>query len=630
MKNANQNQNKYCIFFIFSVAFLVYIPGLPGGFIYDDYFNILENATVYNSSLGFSDAWSAMWSGTSGPTGRPLAMLSFYLNAQLSDFSPLSFKLFNILIHAINSILVFFIVCHFIRIINRDNYIIERDRDTIYLAMWIALVWAVHPLNLTAVLYVVQRMTSLSALFTLLGILYYIKLRISTSPQSKEVIVRLACIFLLGVFAALCKENGLLLFLFLFLIESIIFKWRGDWKKEIKYLNLFYLFFLFLPLLVVLYLFVIGDLTGNFSNRTFSLTERLLTQARVIWFYILQIALPQATLFGLHHDDFVISKSIIQPITTLISILALIILGFLTVKIHKKYTWFSFGFAFFIAGHIMESTVLPLNMVHEHRNYLPSIGILFIVVITINNLLKRITLFSLNKFMFIFLILFSSMTISRAHDWSNVVLLGERLAQRHPNSINANYEMGYVYSKLYQYTLDRSYAERSKVALSKAEQLSESDMKPTIALLHIKGMLKEDVDQALINKVRKDFESNKVTVFEVISLRQLANCHTTRICNFNSKDMRVLFNSLLANHHVKGRLRDDILYHYSHYLDTIYSGSEEALAYMNEITSRNPDVLEYKVKLVSMLMANGKINEAEFLMDELTKKYGYKWNVVKK
>ena len=102
--------NQRYAFFLFIIAVLVYLPGLPGEFIYDDYFNILQNPAINNSELSLLDAWTASISGTSGPLGRPLAMLSFYLNYHLAGFSPLSFKLVNILVHALNTVIVFFIV----------------------------------------------------------------------------------------------------------------------------------------------------------------------------------------------------------------------------------------------------------------------------------------------------------------------------------------------------------------------------------------------------------------------------------------------------------------------------------------------------------------------------------------
>ena len=226
-------------------------------------------------------------------------------------------------------------------------------------------------------------------------------------------------------------------------------------------------------------------------------------------------------------------------------------------------------------------------------------------------------------------ILFMIITINRAFDWSDVILLGERLAQRHPNSVTSNYQMGYVYSKAYEETHNPVFANNAKKALQKAESLSEGDMKSAIALIHVRAMLGEAEDQVLIKKIAKDFKYGKVDVSEVISLRQYVNCQIEAICSNNKRVIHTLFSSLLANESVQGRLRDDVLYIYSTYLATTPESSAEALTIMQDIVSRNPDTLEYKIKLISLLLSSGRADEAGSLMDTLTKRYGIQWNLVK-
>jgi protein O-mannosyl-transferase len=622
------NINGRYAFLIFIVAVLVYLPGLPGGFIYDDYFNFLQNPAINDARLSFADAWSATLSGSSGPLGRPLAMLSFYLNYQLSDLSPLSYKIVNITIHALNSLLVFSIVCRLLTILMNRGVLSSSKCELERLAFWITLLWAVHPINLTAVLYVVQRMTSMAAMFTLLGIYFYLNLRETPTINVGRMVSRLISIVILGVMAALCKENGLLLFLFLFVIECSLYQWRVNTLHEGRCLKVFYVFVLLLPLCFAGFMFLNGDLIASYSGRAFDLTQRLLTESRVLWFYILQILLPQANLFGLHHDDFIISTSIVEPISTFGSIAAFVLLGICAIKCVSKLPWFGFGLAFFFAGHVMESTILPLNLVHEHRNYLPSLGVLIIFVLSLNLMLSRIKIIRTNLVFVLITILFSLVTINRAYDWSDLTLLGERLAQRHPNSITANYEMGFAYSKIYEQTHDPVFAYTAKIALQKAASLSDSDMQPAIALAHVSAMLGEVEDQVLMNKIAMDFMHGSVSVTEVISLRQYVNCQIEALCSSNEIMIRRLFDNLLQNNRVQDRLRDDVLYIYSTYLVTVPDGTAQALTIMQDIVLRNPDTLEYQVKLISIFLTNGKINEANLLMERLTKRYGMEWNII--
>ncbi len=627
--NSYKSLNKRFAFFLIFIAVVVYLPGLPGGFIYDDYFNFLQNPSINKSTLSFSDAWSASQSGVSGPLGRPLPMLSFYLNYHLSGFYPLSYKLINIAIHALNTLLVFFIICRLLNLMVDRHYLSTANNKIEHLAFWITLLWAVHPINLTAVLYVVQRMTSMAAVFTLLGIYSYINLRETSVLNIGGMISKLIIIIVLGIMAALCKENGLLLFLFLFVIECFFYRWRVNTLQQRWCLIIFYVFVIILPLCFAGYLLFNGELTANYSGRAFDLTQRMLTELRVLWFYILQILLPQANLFGLHHDDFIVSISVIEPISTLWSIIAFILLTFCATKYIRKFPWFGFGLTFFIAGHMMESTILPLNLVHEHRNYLPSLGLIVIFVLALNLILSRVKAVSSNLLFVVITILFAVITINRAYDWSNVVLLGERLAQRHPDSVTSNYEMGYTYAKVFERTGEPVFANTAKIALKKAVSLSDSNMQPAIALAHVSSMLGEAEVPALINKISTHFRHGNISIAEVISLRQFVNCQIEAICSVSETTIQTLFASLLANHDLQGRLRDDVLYIYSTYLVTIPEGAVQALTIMQDIVSRNPNTLEYQVKLISVLLTNEKTNEANLLMDSLTKRYGIKWNVIK-
>jgi hypothetical protein len=503
---------KWCyIFLLLLVAVLIYLPGLPGGFIYDDYFNILQNSAINNSDLALSSSWSAMQSGVSGPLGRPLAMLSFYLNYHLSGFSPASFKVFNIIVHAINGVLVFIVMSCLLSVMQRRKSLVMNNIKMEHLAFWVALLWAVHPINLTGVLYVVQRMTSMAATFTLLGIYYYIDLRDSKIKSIKETVIKLGFILLLGILAALCKENGALLFLFLFAIECFVFQWRVITIQERWSLYVFYVFVLVLPSIIAGILLFNGELTANYNSRDFNLAERVLTECRVLWFYIFQILLPQANLFGLYHDDFAVSRSLVQPISTLWSILAFILITASAIKFPRQLSWLALGLSFFIIGHLLESTIFPLNLVHEHRNYFPSIGIIFIFVISLVLLVEKVKTLKSNVIFIIITILFSSITISRAHDWGDMRLLGERLVQRHPESVTANYEMGYIYSKIFEQTGDSSFGYVAQKALVSANSLSISNLQPAIALAHINALLDEVEDNNLIKKIVSGFKDKKVT-----------------------------------------------------------------------------------------------------------------------
>ncbi|HET7922411.1 MAG TPA: tetratricopeptide repeat protein, partial [Gammaproteobacteria bacterium] len=156
------------------LAFLVYLPGLYGPFVFDDYVNIVQNTALNLPHLSFHALVDAAFSINAGPLMRPVSMVSFALNRYFFGIEPLSFKLVNLLIHLANGALMFMLLRRLLtayRQLHAPTLLRERLE---WLALLIGALWLVHPLNLTAVLYVVQRETSLSALFMLAGLNLYV------------------------------------------------------------------------------------------------------------------------------------------------------------------------------------------------------------------------------------------------------------------------------------------------------------------------------------------------------------------------------------------------------------------------------------------------------------------------
>ena len=157
---------------IFSFTLFLYWPGLFGDYIFDDPANILDNQKIAITSLDLNSLKTAWYSGDAGPLGRPISMLSFALNHYFTGFEPFYFKLTNLFIHLINGLLVFIISLKLFQWLSHQYQRISFE-STSYLACLVSLIWLIHPLNLTSVLYVVQRMTSLSTLFGLFALAIY-------------------------------------------------------------------------------------------------------------------------------------------------------------------------------------------------------------------------------------------------------------------------------------------------------------------------------------------------------------------------------------------------------------------------------------------------------------------------
>ncbi len=613
---------------ILLLTVLVYAPGLAGGFVYDDYHNFLHNKAITDAEFTLQGMWSAMQSSTAGPLGRPLPMLSFFLNYHLSGHNPFSYKLFNILIHSINAVLVFFVSYSLFKAYFRRIEANIRPAQYRLMAMWVALLWAVHPINLTAVLYVVQRMTSMAGTFTLLGILTYGLLR--EGNRLKATYGYLGLILVFGVLAALCKENGVLLFLFLFVIESFIYRWRFKNTAQKKPIVAFFSTVFIGAVIIVGYLLLANKLTFDYSGRGFTLPERLLTQARAIWFYVAQILLPQAPLFGLYHDDFLLSVGLFEPVSTFWSVAGLGLLVLVALATARKMPWLGFGVFFFLVGHLLESTIIALNLVHEHRNYIPSLGLIILLVVFFQWLLHKRGRMQANILLVILTCLFALVTVGRAYDWGNLHRYAKMSMQRQPNSVSTNYGAGFIFQQFFHQTNDEQYLTQSINALQKADAISGDNMQSAIALLHIYATVGKPPEQALINKIKSSFSSKQITVKELMALSKLVNCKLEGLCAVDDDILHGLFNSLISNPLLHGRGRDEALYFYAEFLGGVANEGENALSIAYDIVNRNPDVLEYKIQLITLLFSNGKNDEAERMMTELSNEHGFKFEVVKK
>ncbi len=430
------------------VAVVIYLPGLRGEFIFDDNPHIVKNQLVAIESLSTADlaqAWSS--SAFEFPLNRPLAMLSFGVNHALSGMSPFAFKAVNLGIHLLVGVGIFFLAARIAAL-----YLQLRDRASDSPAVWpwawlTASLWLLHPLNLSPVLYVVQRMTGLSALFVVLGLLVY---AIGRQRMVDHRPGGLPLVWLTPFFAAagfFAKENALLLPFLLLVTEWTLFRWRGLDRAARRHLRLFFLVVAALPIAVATFYLVShpGIITGGYAVRPFTLEERLLTQARVLWFYVRLLIAPDISSLGFYHDDIGISRGILQPWTTLAALagLAAAVVGSLLLR--RRYPLLAFAVLFFLTGHLIESTAIPLELVFEHRNYLPVIAPLFALAY-----LPTASPFAqsyrrlLVPLVVLVLALLAAVTALRANDWSGLGRLVVAELEHHPDSPRAHFQYAQI------------------------------------------------------------------------------------------------------------------------------------------------------------------------------------------
>lgn len=347
---------------------LVYGTGLEGPFLFDDYFNLQPVRDWFNGQRYASEV---IWGNSSGLLGRPVSMLSFLLSAGIGAHAPLFYKLGNLVLHIGIALLVVNIT--------RRLIALAKPELPAWLAWLAGALWALHPLHVSTVLYSVQRMAQLSTLFMLLGVLCFLvgAAAMKSGRAQRGWIwwsLGLPVCWLLGLFS---KENALALPGLLWVVSTML-----DGRQGRVAANRILLLTLWLPSVFGLALLAWrwSDLVARYGHLNFGPWERLLTEGRVLWQYLRLWFWPDISVMGLYWDDTVVSRGLLSPLSTLIAALGLIALTWFAWWLRRRLPLFWLGWLWFLVGHAVESTVLPLDLMYEHRNYLPAIGLVWMVV----------------------------------------------------------------------------------------------------------------------------------------------------------------------------------------------------------------------------------------------------------
>lgn len=418
-------RNFRCLLFLALVAVIsltaaVYWPGLHGDFLFDDFGNLPALGAT-----GPVNHWPAFWrfitSGIADPIGRPLTQLSFLLDAHDWPAPPHPFKRTNLALHLLNGALLFILLS---RLGERLQYDARRVRVA---ALVGCALWLLHPLLVSTTLYIVQREAMLPATFTITGLLLWLHGRKLLSEDrilsgTTWSVLGLGLFTLLGTLA---KANGALLPMYALVIELIIVRPRQPLvtTRARRMYRAIATIFVALPSVAILaYLLWVGIhgvlASGPVEGRSWSLGQRLLTEPRVLMEYLQLLWLPRPFSSGLFNDQYMASTSWWHPVTTLPAVLA--ILGLLSAAwyLRKKYPAISLALLFYLAGQLLESTSIPLELYFEHRNYLPAMLMFWPLGLWLSNfrslgLLKVLLILALP-------LLLACMTYIRAELWGDV------------------------------------------------------------------------------------------------------------------------------------------------------------------------------------------------------------------
>lgn len=543
---------RFFYLLMFLTCAVLYFPGLSGDFLFDDFSNIVSRGDLHIERFEWETFAQLALSGDAGPLKRPIAVLSFALNHLFFGLNPWYFKLVNLGIHLVNGILFF--------AISRLLFLQLSKSSAVFLAWLATTIWLLHPLNVSTVLYVVQRMTILSAFFMLLGIWFYLTGRKSFGGKKWLLIFSgLLC----TVPAALSKENGLLLPGFLFLIEWLVLKFNVSSSEKIK-LQAFFTVFVFFPFLIaIIWLWFNFDfILAGYENRQFTIGERLMTEAMVLWFYLKLFFLPNLSEMGLFHEDFPISSGFFSPPTTFLSVFGLIGLIFLAFVFRKVAPIVALGVFWFFYGHSMESSIVPLDLVYEHRNYFPIMGLSLISAYAVGQIPDRLRTFSI----IVLVALFSTLTFIRSSIWGNTQAHMLVEVENHPDSPATLYEAGRVVLRLAEQSQgknDNYFLEQSLRLFHAAAE--RGNVGGYYALIMIKSAIGDDYDNEFM-ALAESLINSAIDPINYFILPELVRCYYDNRCKVRQDEIVSLYSALLSNKRLNGRNRAIILNQMAYFL----------------------------------------------------------------
>ncbi|MGN6320184.1 MAG: tetratricopeptide repeat protein [Dyella sp.] len=357
------------------LCIICYWPGLHGEFLFDDFGNLDALG-----ALGPVHDWASfcryITSGHADPTGRPLALLTFLLDARDWPASPLPFKRTNLLIHLLNSALLWRLLLALGHLAGQDK---SRPRKA---ALVGAALWALHPLLVSTTLYIVQREAMLAATCTLAGLLAWLhgrQLWLQGGHKPRGIAWCLIGLVAFTFLGALAKANGVLLPLLALSIEACFpeHPFSDKPKAPTAYRRLLLLFAGVPSGLLAGYLLWTGArgvIAGNvISGRSWTLAQRLLSEPRVLMDYLQLLWLPRPWSNGLFNDQYVASTSLLHPLATLLALTTLLLLLCAAALLRRRQPVLALAVFFFFSGQLLESTSIPLELYYEHRNYLPAL-----------------------------------------------------------------------------------------------------------------------------------------------------------------------------------------------------------------------------------------------------------------
>lgn len=388
----------------------------------DDINNILDNQSVH--SLG--NATQALFT-----SARGFVNLTFAVNYALGGDNVVGFHVVNIAIHLLTSCVAFLLLK-------------RAFRQNVLLAVGGAMIFLAHPLQTQAVTYIVQRATSLAALLFFLAIYLYTRARETAEVKRERQWLFYTGALVCGALAVFIKQNTAILPVAILLFDRYFLsdEHRLQWKKMLYSLTPFALVPAWSALHnLLLPIFTTGEVLatlGRMPNlvhlKHLSPLNYLFTEFSVIWLYLRLLVFPQGQ--ALDYDYPIVATLFTWP--TLIALIGIILLLVVATIARDKFPRLSFGILWFFLTLAVESTIIPLDPVFEHRLYIPMFAFGLMIMACCAKLPSRLGLRVVSAIILILAVL----TWQRNNLWNDPVAFYQQNLEVAPRNERVHLHLG--------------------------------------------------------------------------------------------------------------------------------------------------------------------------------------------
>lgn len=579
------------------LGLIAYWPGLHGGFIFDDFPNLVADPDWKVRTLDLVEWRRAVFNGISSSVGRPLAMLSFALNHYFTGLDPVWLKATNLAIHLGNALLVFFLCVRVFALAGASS---DQRRIGRFAAFIVAAAWAVHPLQVSSVLYVVQRMELGAQGFVLLALLAYLKGRERqiAGHRSWPWLAATAVATLAGLGF---KESALLVPGYAFLLELCVLRFRGAGGQRSRLWMGAYA-----AGITVAAIGFFGVLLPHYleprmyAYRDFSLVERLLTQGPVLLTYLGQILLPSPDRLVFYYDNYPISRGLLDPPWTLTAFALLGALLAIAALAWRRWPLVTLGIGWFFLSHALTSNVVPLELAFEHRNYLALLGVLIALAPPLAWLCRNLNTDARVSLASLPVLALLALCLIQSHTWGDPMRLAVALSTRNIESPRASYELGKLLLEDARSDVNAPSWSMARREFEHAASLPDSSPMAEQALIIMDGRTDQPIPSARWESFRAKLARRQAGPHELSALRGVVVCRVQKKCKLDDQQLLDTFGVALQRNPRSGRIHAE----YANFAYNVLGDRALAVRVMRDAVRLEPDEPALQIGLAKFLLAS--------------------------